>query len=217
MCYYTNWSTYRPGISQYDPSDIDPSVCTNIIYSFATLDPNSLTIQVADRDIDIDQGFYKQVTDLKSQGVKVSIAIGGWGDSEGDKYSRMVNSESARANFVQAALEFLREHKFDGLDLNLEYPKYWTGDCDAGPDSDKTNFINLIRELKEAFAEDGFLVSAAVSAARDIGDQGTVYSLMISQFKITPFSNLLLIYDKIPPSQLMTFPPCRNTWTGSVL
>lgn len=114
------------------PSDIDASLCTHIIYSFAILNPTSLEMVVADTELDIDQGFYRQVkncihfinlhtflssfcklhhfqvTDLKSQGVKVSIALGGWGDSAGDKYSRMVNSASARANFVTKAVEFLQ-------------------------------------------------------------------------------------------------------------
>ena len=34
--------------------------------------------------------FYERVTALRSKGVKVSIAIGGWTDSKGGKYSEMV-------------------------------------------------------------------------------------------------------------------------------
>ena len=80
VCYFTNWARYRPGGSKFYPQHIDPSVCTHILYSFATLNSNSLTIQVADPQTDIVNGYYAQVTALKSQGVKVSIALGGWGD-----------------------------------------------------------------------------------------------------------------------------------------
>jgi len=171
ICYYTNWSVYREGGAKYWPADLDTSVCTHILYSFATLNNQTLQIQVYDPDMDIEAGFYQQVTALKSQGVKVMIALGGWTDSETDKYSRMVSDPVSRANFVSTAVSFIQQHNFDGLDLDWEYPKCWVGNCDAGPVSDKENFVNLVRELKTAFAPHGYLLSSAVSASRHIGDQ----------------------------------------------
>jgi chitinase len=61
----------------------------------------------------------------KKKGLKVSLALGGWNDSAGDKYSRLVNSPSARRRFVKHVVEFLEKHGFDGLDLDWEYPKCW--------------------------------------------------------------------------------------------
>jgi chitinase len=69
--------------------------------------------------------FYHKVTELRSRGIKVLIALGGWNDSLGDKYSRLVNSLSARANFVTTIVEFIEKYSFDGLDLDWEYPKCW--------------------------------------------------------------------------------------------
>ena len=40
-----------------------------------------------------------------------------------NKYSKLVNSPSARAKFVRHAVNFIEEHNFDGLDLDWEYPK----------------------------------------------------------------------------------------------
>ena len=42
MCYYTNWAQYRPGSGKYVPEDMDPHLCTHIIYSFAKLNGNKL-------------------------------------------------------------------------------------------------------------------------------------------------------------------------------
>ena len=53
------------------------------------------------------------------------IAIGGWNDSKGNKYSRMVGNVSSRKRFVNGVVRFLKEHKFDGLDLDWEYPVCW--------------------------------------------------------------------------------------------
>lgn len=69
--------------------------------------------------------FYGKVTALKSRGIKVTVAIGGWNDSAGDKYSRLVNNPAARAKFIAHVIEFMKKYNFDGLDLDWEYPKCW--------------------------------------------------------------------------------------------
>lgn len=70
-------------------------------------------------------GFYERVVEYKRYGIKVSLAIGGWNDSAGDKYSKLVNDAGARARFVEHVVSFLEKYGFDGLDLDWEYPKCW--------------------------------------------------------------------------------------------
>ena len=53
--------------------------------------------------------------------LKVMIAIGGWNEG-GKKYSDMASTPAGRTKFVKSAVTFLKEHKFDGLDLDWEYP-----------------------------------------------------------------------------------------------
>ena len=65
------------------------------------------------------------MTALKSKNKKVLLALGGWNDSAGKKYSTLVNNPTARKKFVQHAVAFLKKHNFDGLDLDWEYPKCW--------------------------------------------------------------------------------------------
>ena len=64
-------------------------LCTHIVYGFAVLDPNSLTIRAHDSWADFDNAFYQQVTAFKSANKKVLLALGGWNDSKGDKYSKV--------------------------------------------------------------------------------------------------------------------------------
>jgi len=66
------------------------------------------------------------------KGLKVLIALGGWNDSEGDKYSRLVASPQARSRFITHAMDFIESYGFDGLDLDWEYPKCWQ----VGSDTD---------------------------------------------------------------------------------
>lgn len=68
-------------------------------------------------------GGYKVAIGLKQKNpaLKVLIAIGGWNEG-GKKYSQMASSKVSRDRFVASAVAFLQEHKFDGLDLDWEYP-----------------------------------------------------------------------------------------------
>ncbi len=102
----------------------------------------------------------------------MTLAIGGWNDSQGDKYSRLVNNPSARARFISHVVEFLLKHNFDGLDLDWEYPSCWQTDCKEERYSDRAAFTAWVRELKEAFAPHGLLLSAAVSPSKKIIDVG---------------------------------------------
>lgn len=172
ICYFTNWAWYRQGDGKYLPSDIDPELCTHINYGFAVLDSDHFSIKPYDSWADIDNEFYKKVTEYRSKGIKVLIAIGGWNDSLGDKYSRLVNNPQARAKFVASVIDFIEKYGFDGLDLDWEYPKCWQVDCDMGPDSDKQGFASLVRELSFAFKPKGLLLSSAVSPSKAVIDAG---------------------------------------------
>ena len=73
----------RPGSGKYKPEDIDFNLCTHIAYGFAVLNPTTMVIRPHDGWADIDNQFYKQVTQLRQRGIKVVLALGGWNDSLG--------------------------------------------------------------------------------------------------------------------------------------
>lgn len=51
---FENWAWYRPGSGKMLPEDIDPSLCTHIMYGFATLDQDTLLLKTYDTWADID-------------------------------------------------------------------------------------------------------------------------------------------------------------------
>lgn len=172
VCYFTNWAWYRRGIAKYTPDDIDPRLCTHIVYGFAVLDYSELTIRTHDSWADIDNKFYDRVAGFQRKGVNVSLALGGWNDSQGDKYSRLVRSPPARKMFVKQAVKFLEKYGFGGLDLDWEYPKCWQTECNKGFSDEKDGFAELVRELSIAFKPKGLLLSSAVSPSKTIIDEG---------------------------------------------
>lgn len=119
VCYFTNWSWFRKDNGKFLPENIDPNLCTHIVYAFTVLDPNSLTIQIRDPRTDIDNHFFKRITDFRQKGIKVSVAIGGWNDSA-DKYGRLLGNATARRTFIANVTDFIEKYNFQGLDLDLE-------------------------------------------------------------------------------------------------
>jgi len=201
ICYVTNWASIRPGKSVYHASDIDASLCTHLVYSFATLDQITSTIVPSIPDVDINQKLYQQVTNLKTlskRPLKVSLALGGWAESANSrKYSEMIHSEYKRTNFIHSVVTFLRKHNFDGLDLDWEYPKCWQGNCTTGPASDKKNFVTLIHYLRVAFNDYKFLLSVAVSANRSLSAEGIFYCNSVHNYLICKVDSIAYFVIRI--------------------
>ncbi|XP_071042934.1 endochitinase [Parasteatoda tepidariorum] len=175
VCYYANWSIYRPGVAKFTPENINPFLCTHLIYAFAGMNKN-YEFKPFDSYNDIQLGNYEKFVNLKTYNpkLKTMIAIGGW--NEGSKrFSQLVESSSSRLRFIRSAVTFLRKHGFDGLDLDWEYP----GSRDGGQDTDKEGYAKLVQELREAFDDEDvprgkskLLLTMAVPAGQQYIDKG---------------------------------------------
>lgn len=164
VCYYTNWSQYRPSSGKFVPENIDPNLCTHIIYAFAKIDDNFLLSEFEWNDLSTEylKGNYEKVIGLKKQNknLKVLLAVGGWTHGS-SKFSDMARDNLLRDKFIKYSLRFLIYHSFDGLDLDWEYPA--NRDTQDRPD-DKEYFTLLCRDLKQAFLPFNLTLTAAVSA-----------------------------------------------------
>ena len=166
VCYYTNWSQYRPKIGKFLPENIDPFLCTHIIFAFGWIKNGKLTsFESNDLTADGKQGLYQRIIALKVRNpkLKVLLAIGGWSFGTA-KFKEVAETRFARQTFIFSCIPYLREHQFDGLDVDWEYPKR----------NDKENFVSFIKELKEAFEYEAeetnneqLLLSAAVPVGPD--------------------------------------------------
>lgn len=81
VCYLGSWSVYRPGVSKFTPENINPFLCTHVIYAFAGLS-SKLELKPFDSYNDITQGGYRKFTSLKEHNkqLKTLIAVGGWNE-----------------------------------------------------------------------------------------------------------------------------------------
>ncbi|XP_049296118.1 probable chitinase 2 [Anopheles funestus] len=168
VCYLASWSNYREGSGSFNISYIVPDHCTHLVYTFAGLNIGG-GIDSLDyyNDINVNKGYSKVVA-LKEENpcLKVLLAIGGWNEGS-EKYSLMAERESTREAFADQTLRFLVHYGFDGLDIDWEYPT-----MRGGIPEDRENFILLVQALRSKFAPRKKLLTAAISASKEILQSG---------------------------------------------
>ncbi|XP_041364304.1 acidic mammalian chitinase-like [Gigantopelta aegis] len=167
VCYFANWARWRRGIGKHTPADVDPFLCTHIIFAFAKFRSDGRILPQEPGPDEQEYG-YRALANLKQQNrnLRLLLAFGGWNFGS-RKFSNMAASSRARARFVHSAVLFLRKYGFDGLDIDWEYPA-----IRGGRSADKQNLVVLCRELIAAFASDAarggserLLLIAAVPAS----------------------------------------------------
>ncbi|CAG2174944.1 unnamed protein product [Oppiella nova] len=183
VCYWGSWSWYRDGgggKGKFAPEMSNPLLCTHMMYGFAKLGAGG-EIEVMENDLDLGdtdyksglpwgEGMYRRIEHLRdvNHNMKAMISIGGWNEGS-DKYSQMASSPDSRKKFVNSVVKFIQTYKFDGLDVDWEYPGFKAvGEADRVPGNpkDKENYISLLRELRAALKPHNYLLSAAVSAGK---------------------------------------------------
>lgn len=118
----TNWAWHRLKEGKFVPENIDPNLCTHIIFAYAALDPENLIITASNPYTDIETILlYKRVTILRENGVKVLLGLGGLSDSVGDKYARLLADENNSQKFVASVMAFIYKYEFDGLEIEVSF------------------------------------------------------------------------------------------------
>jgi chitinase len=141
--YYISWGAYG---RNYTPRDIDATKFTHIIYAFANIDKGEVRLG----DPAADPRNLAELRQLKSKNdrLKILIAVGGWAGSK--HFSDAAATPEDRKGFADSAVAFLRDHGFDGIDLDWEYPVAGGREDNARRPEDRENFTLLLQALRAA-------------------------------------------------------------------
>jgi chitinase len=145
-------------LPEYQMGHFDPSMgryTTDII--FFSVEPT------ASGELDASRILPEHIEQLqaakKEHGTALSVAIGGWGRSDG--FGPMATNPTARARFVQVLKDFCLTNDFDGADYDWEFPK------DA---AERKAYSALLMETKRAFKPHGFSVTVALNKWQRLDD-----------------------------------------------
>lgn len=146
--YYISWGAYG---RNYTPRDIDATKFTHIIYAFANIDKGEVTLG----DPAADLRNLAELRQLKSKNdrLKILIAVGGWAGSK--HFSDAAATAEGRKGFADSAVAFLRDHGFDGIDLDWEYPVAGGREDNTRRPEDRENFTLLLQALRAALNRAG--------------------------------------------------------------
>ncbi|XP_004641792.1 oviduct-specific glycoprotein [Octodon degus] len=167
VCYFSNWAHSRPGPASVLPQDLDPFLCTHLIFAFASMSNN----QIIAKDLQDEEIFYPEFNKLKERNkeLKTLLSLGGWNFGT-SRFTTMLSTFANREKFIASVISFLRRHNFDGLDLFFLYPG-----LRGSPMHDRWKFLFLIEEILSAFQKEALLtnrprllLSAAVSGVPHI-------------------------------------------------
>jgi len=162
---FNNLCVKYKGNATFRVNDINPNLCTHLVYASADLDSVSYNIISGNNTIDIIQGTYSQFVGLKSINPNLKTMISIYGNTyDGYNYfSKMVASNACITSFVNSVVKFLQQYKFDGLDLAWDGPSNPT---------EKAGFSCLTRALRTAFNPYGYLLSASTPPNITVIQQG---------------------------------------------
>lgn len=88
----------------------------------------------------------RQVLSYRQQGVRVGLAIGGWGAGG---FSEAMLTKEGRSKLIQSIMNTLKQYQFDGIDIDWEYPTSSVAGIGSNKE-DKQNLNLFCEELKQA-------------------------------------------------------------------
>ena len=156
----TGCRTAQPRIIAYVYKDTDiPRISaeklTHINYAFALVSEGGEVVLDADAPARIAQA---RALKAKNPRLKILLSVGGWG---ADHFSDAALTPESREKFAASAAAILKQHAFDGIDVDWEYPGQVADGKVKYRAEDKQNFTLLLAELRRQLGSRALLTIAS--------------------------------------------------------
>uniref|UniRef100_A0A182UA49 Uncharacterized protein n=1 Tax=Anopheles melas TaxID=34690 RepID=A0A182UA49_9DIPT len=163
FCFFDNKATYRMGDGKVTVEDINPNLCTHIVYSSITLTSTG-SIKLLDSYADVTNGGFTRFKSVcqRAPAVKCMIGLNSL-QSGSSPFSTLMNNTITRQAAVSSIMGFLiQQYQFDGLDFYWQYPV-----LKGGNPEDRYNFVTFISELSANLHMYGLLLTLSVAPTSD--------------------------------------------------
>ncbi|KAI8820248.1 uncharacterized protein EV422DRAFT_506961 [Fimicolochytrium jonesii] len=149
--YYAGWGAARK-CSPLAPEQLDMTGFTHMIYSFAVIKNGVIGFE----DPAFDEPMARRLVARKAQfpQTHILIAVGGWAFSQDDPtkslFSEMISTREKQDRFIASVREFLDKYKFDGIDIDFEYPASIERN---GPPTETANLSAFMQNMRSKLPE----------------------------------------------------------------
>ncbi len=156
IAYFPSWAVYA---RNYHVTDIPAEHVTHINYAFANIVDGRVVLGDSYADIDrfypgdcwnegCRRGSFHQLEILRQEypHVRTLISVGGWTWS--NHFSDVALTANSRQLFAQSCVDFISQWRFDGVDLDWEYPVCCGEPGNVERPQDKQNFTLLLSAIK---------------------------------------------------------------------
>ena len=130
--YFPAWAIHA---HNYHVTDIPAGQLSHVIYAFANVTAAGDCISTNAHD---DQVNFPQLLDLKKKYPQVLVLISVGGATNSTNFAAVSTAATTRVHFAQSCVKFMKQHGFDGIDIDWEYPGH----------KDSQNFTALLQELR---------------------------------------------------------------------
>jgi chitinase len=124
---------------------ISANLLTHINYAFVNVKNNQAYLQ--NQRTDSINFVRLNSLKLKNPNLQILISIGGWSWSE--NFSDAVLTDSLRKIFAKSAVDIIRKHRLDGVDIDWEYPGMQGEEGNVYRPEDKENFTLMFEALRK--------------------------------------------------------------------
>lgn len=159
--YYASWARDR-SCYPYSAVNINPRSYTHLNYAFGQIS-GGVMVSPSGQELNEITAF----TELKliNPSLKSLISVGGWafndpGPSQ-QEFHNIISTSGSRSTFINSVRSYLDSYNFDGIDIDYEYP---TAPDRGGSPEDTINFLQLVKDMRSAFASK-YLITIAAPAS----------------------------------------------------
>jgi chitinase len=119
--YYEAWSTSKRTCYNMLPESIPYGYYTDIIFAFATINPNTFEIEAGDK---LTANYMQRINAIKliQPDIRIWVAVGGWSFNDDgptqSTFSDLTASSANRQAFIDSLILLMNKYSFDGIDID---------------------------------------------------------------------------------------------------